>query len=298
MIRDDGIIDLHTHSTASDGQYAPVEVAARAAAAGTKTWALTDHDTVAGLQAAEAAAKALGMRFVPGIELSALLDERRESQREIHVLGHFVDPTHPALRAFEDLLAEHRRTRVQKIVKLLANIGVQVTEEAIVACSGGKTIGRPHVARALLATGVVSSVKEAFDRYLGEGRPAYVGRYRLLAEDAVKMIVEAGGVATLAHPGVSRVNPGELPRLRALGFDGVEAYHPDHPPEQAAKYREAADRAGLVCTAGSDYHGEIVAPDRFLGTSTMQREELERLEARRRPSATPHATSPSVEQGQ
>jgi len=282
MAREDGIIDLHTHSTASDGQYAPAEVAARAAAAGTRTWALTDHDTVAGLEVAAEAAGALGMRFVPGIELSALLDERRDSQREIHVLGHFVDPVHPSLRAFEDLLAEHRRTRVHQIVKLLSGLGVHVTEEAIVACSGGKTIGRPHVARALLVKGAVGSVKEAFDRYLGEGRPAYVGRYRLLAEDAVKMIVLAGGVATLAHPGVSRVNPGELPRLRALGFDGVEAYHPDHPPEQAARYREAADRNGMVCTAGTDYHGEIVAPDRFLGTSSMDPAELGRLEARRR----------------
>jgi predicted metal-dependent phosphoesterase TrpH len=277
MLRDHDIIDLHTHSTASDGQYAPADVAARAARAGTRTWALTDHDTVAGLEGAATAASALGMRFVPGIELSALLDEGRE----VHVLGHFVDPVHVSLRNFEDLLADHRRTRVQKVVKLLAKQGVQVTEDAIVACSGGKTIGRPHVARALLATGAVSSVKEAFDRYLGEGRPAYVGRYRLLAGDAVKLIRGAGGVATLAHPGVSKVNPGEMPRLRALGFDGVEAYHPDQPPEQAARYREAADRAGLVCTAGTDYHGEVVAPDRFLGSSSMAAAELDRLEARR-----------------
>jgi len=276
MIRDDSIIDLHTHSTASDGQYAPAEVAARAAAAGTRAWALTDHDTLAGLEAGAVAARSMGVRFVTGIELSTLLDDR-----EIHILGHFIDPVHPSLRDFEDLLADHRRTRVHQIVKLLAKQGVRVTEAAIVACSGGKTIGRPHVARALLEAGEVSSVKEAFDRYLGEGRPAYVGRYRLLAEDAVKLVRGAGGVATLAHPGISRVNPGELPRLRAMGFDGVEAYHPDQPPEQAARYREAADRAGLVCTAGTDYHGEIVAPGRFLGTSSMAPAELDRLEARR-----------------
>src|SRR5512137_1094722 len=273
MDRDNDIIDLHTHSTASDGQYAPAEVATRAAAVGTLAWALTDHDTVAGLEEGAGAARTLGIRFVPGIELSAFLE-----RREIHILGHFVDPVHRTLRDFEDLLADHRRTRVREIVRLLAENGVSVTEEAIVACSGGKTIGRPHVARAMLATGVVGSVKEAFDRFLGEGQPAYVGRFRLLAEDGVKMIRQAGGVATLAHPGISKVNPGELPRLRALGFDGVEANHPDHPPEQAAKYREAADRAGLVCTAGTDYYGEVVAPDRFLGTSSMAPSELERLE--------------------
>ena len=272
----DEVIDLHSHSTASDGQYDPPEVAARAKAAGVVVWALTDHDTVAGQERAAEAARRHGIRFVPGIELSVFLDNR-----EVHVLGHFIDPSHKILRDFEDMLADNRRGRVREIIRKLAAEGVTVTEEAIVACSGGKTIGRPHVARALMGTGAVASVKEAFDRYLGEGRPAYVGRYRLSAEDAVKLVRSAGGVATLAHPGVSKVNPGELPRLRALGFDGVESAHPDHPPEQAARYREAADRAGLVSTAGSDFHGEIVAPDRFLGSSRMSLAELDRLEARR-----------------
>jgi len=270
------IIDLHTHSTASDGQYTPLEVAARVARAGTKAWALTDHDTVAGLEAAGEAARGLGIRFVPGIELSALLD-----QREVHVLGHFVDPVHPELRAFEDTLADHRRGRVRKIVGLLARSGVTVTEEAIVACSGGKTIGRPHVARAMVEAGAVSTVKEAFDRYLGDGQPAYVGRYRLTAEDAVAMIRRSGGVATLAHPGVSKVQPRELSRLRAMGFDGVEADHPDQPSEQAARYREVAAAVDLVCTAGTDFHGEMISPDRHLGTSRMAVADLARLEARR-----------------
>jgi hypothetical protein len=269
-------IDLHTHSTASDGQYAPSDVARRVAAAGTVAWALTDHDTVAGQEAAAEAARALGIRFVTGIELSVLLDDR-----EIHVLGHFVDPVHPELRSFEDRLADHRRGRVRRIVDLLARQGVHVTEDAIVACSGGKTIGRPHVARAMVEAGAVASVKEAFDRFIGEGRPAYVGRFRLTAEEAVAMIRRAGGVATLAHPGVSKVQPLELKRLRSMGFDGVEAGHPDHPPEQAARYRAEAERAGLVCTAGTDWHGEVVAPDRFLGTSRMATADLDRLAARR-----------------
>jgi predicted metal-dependent phosphoesterase TrpH len=269
-------IDLHTHSTASDGQHAPGEVASRVARAGTVAWALTDHDTVAGLQVAASAARDLGVRFIPGIELSALLDER-----EVHVLGHFIDPVHPELRAFEDKLADHRRGRVRRIVALLAGQGVTVTEEAIVACSGGKTIGRPHVARAMVQAGAVSTVKEAFDRFLGEGRSAYVGRFRLTVADAAAMIRRAGGVATLAHPGVSKIQPRELARLRGLGFDGVEAGHPDHPPEQAARYREEAGRAGMLCTAGTDYHGEVVAPDRFLGTSRMAPSDLDRLEARR-----------------
>src|SRR5512137_316380 len=178
------VIDLHTHSTASDGQHPPAEVAARAAAAGEVAWALTDHDTVAGQEAAAEAARRAGVRFVPGIELSVFLDRNRE----IHVLGHFVDPSHPRLREFEDLLANHRKGRMDRILKALDGLGVHVTMDDVISFSGGKTLGRPHVARAMVAAGAASSVKEAFDRYLGEGKPAYVGRYRLSAEDSVKLV--------------------------------------------------------------------------------------------------------------
>jgi len=271
-----GVIDLHTHSTASDGQYAPAEIAARAAAAGTEVWALTDHDTVAGQEVAGAEARRLGMRFVPGIELSAFLD-----RREIHVLGHFVDPVHPTLRAFEDLLAEHRLRRMEQVVRKLSDLGIQITTASIVSYSGGKTIGRPHVARALQAAGYVATVKEAFDRYLGEGRPAYVPRYRLSAEEAVGLVRGAGGVATLAHPGVSKIERGDLARLRQMAFDGVEVHHPDHVPSQVEKYLRAASELDLVPTAGSDFHGEAISPDRHLGTTTMASGDLERLEGRR-----------------
>ncbi|HTP51473.1 MAG TPA: PHP domain-containing protein [Anaeromyxobacteraceae bacterium] len=272
-----GVIDLHTHSTASDGQYTPADIAGRAAAAGTSVWALTDHDTVAGLEPAALEARRLGMRFVPGIELSVYLD-----QREIHVLGHFVDPAHPTLGRFEDFLAERRRERMEQIIEKLAALGIRIAADDIVRFSGGKTIGRPHVARALVAAGAVETVKEAFDRYLAEGKPAYVGRYRLIAEDAVSLVRGAGGVATLAHPGVSKIERGDLLRLRGMGFDGVEVYHPDHVPSQLEKYGRAAAELDLVATAGSDFHGEAVAPDRSLGTTTMPLEDLERLERRRR----------------
>jgi predicted metal-dependent phosphoesterase TrpH len=133
----------------------------------------------------------------------------------------------------------------------------------------------------MVEAGAVLTVREAFDRFLGDGRPCYVGRFRLTAEDAVAMIRRAGGVATLAHPGPSKVQALELRRLRGMGFDGVEAVHPEHHPEQAARYREVAGTVDLVCTAGTDFHGELVSPDRFLGTSRMSVTELDRLEARR-----------------
>ncbi len=271
-----GVIDLHSHSLASDGQYEPAEVARRARAAGCDVWALCDHDTVAGLAAAGEAARKVNVRLVPGIELSAFLE-----RREIHLLGHFVDPASPTLRDFEDLLAERRRERMRQIVARLAAVGVQVTEEAIERHSGGKTIGRPHVARAIVASGAVGSVKEAFDRFLGEGQPAYVPRYRLEAADAVALVRGAGGTVTIAHPGVSRLEASEVARLAAAGVAGIEVIHPDQNPSVREKYRRAAEANGLVCTAGSDFHGPDVAPDRHLGMVSMTAEALAALERRR-----------------
>ncbi len=272
----DSRIDLHTHSRASDGEFPAAEVAERARAAGLGVWALCDHDTVAGLAEARAAADGLGLRLVPGIELSAFLDAK-----EIHLLGHFIDPAHPSMTEFEDLLAARRRVRMQEIVEKLAPLGVRLRVEDIEKWSGGKTIGRPHVARAIVETGAVSSVKEAFDRFLGEGKPAYVPRYRLEASDAVALVRGAGGTTTVAHPGVSRLERYELGRLRAAGVDGLEVIHVDHVPSQREKYLRIADDLGLVPTAGSDYHGISVAPDRKLGDVTMPPEDLARLEARR-----------------
>jgi predicted metal-dependent phosphoesterase TrpH len=271
-----GIIDLHSHSLASDGQFTPAEVASRARAAGCSVWALCDHDTVAGLEAAAAAAREVNVRLVPGIELSAFLE-----RHEIHLLGHFVDPDSRTLRDFEDLLAARRRERMDQMVERLGALGVHVTAEAIEKHSGGKTIGRPHVARAIVETGAVATVKEAFDRFLGEGKPAYVQRYRLEAADAVGLVRGAGGTVTIAHPGVSRLEVGEVARLAAAGVVGIEVIHPDQNPSVREKYQRAATAHGLVCTAGSDFHGPDISPDRHLGMVSMTPEALEVLERRR-----------------
>ncbi len=269
-------IDLHSHSRASDGEFSPAEVAVRAHAAGLRVWSLCDHDTVAGLDEAQTAAEGLGIRFVPGIELSAFLHGH-----EIHLLGHFVDPEHPALGRFEDFLAEHRRKRIAKITARLAGLGVHLRPEEIEKWSGGKTLGRPHVARAILETGAVATVKEAFDRFLGEGRPAYVGRFRLHSRDAVELVRGAGGTITVAHPGISGLRRRELEHLRAAGVAGLEVHHADHDPGTRERLLRWAEKLDLVPTAGSDYHGETVAPDRHLGDVTMPAEDLARLEARR-----------------
>lgn len=272
----DGKIDLHSHSRASDGEYPAAEVAARARAAGLSVWALCDHDTVAGLAPAAEAAGRLGVRLVPGIELSAFL-----GTKEIHVLGHFVDPVHPTLTAFEDKLAEHRRWRVGEIVKRLEALNVHVRAEDIERWSGGRTIGRPHVARAILEKGYVATIREAFDRFLGEGQPAYVGRYRLEVSDAVALVRGAGGTATIAHPAVSRLDRRELERARAAGVTGLEVHHADHDPGTRERLLRIAEELGMVPTAGSDFHGETISPDRHLGDVTMPEEDLARLEATR-----------------
>jgi hypothetical protein len=270
------VIDLHSHSTASDGQYPAAQVAERAAAAGLSVWALTDHDSVGALDVAQEAALARGLRFVPGIELSVQFD-----RREVHVLGHFIDPMSDSLRRFEDLMAEKRRVRMGEIIQKLATLAVALTPDEIEKFSGGKTLGRPHVARAMVDKGVVATVKEAFDRFLGEGRPAYVGRYRLTVQEAADLVRGAGGTATIAHPGLSKVERGDLERMKGWGLVGVETQHPDHNPSVREKYLRIANELDLVPTAGSDFHGEAVAPGRHLGEESMTEEGLARLEARR-----------------
>src|SRR5512133_825195 len=270
------IIDIHTHSLASDGEYVASDLADRAAASGLTVWGLCDHDTVAGLEAGASAAREHAIRFVPGIELSAFLDKR-----EIHLLGHFVDPVHESLRKFEDFLADRRRERMVAIIEKLRQVGISVRAEQIERHSGGKTIGRPHVAKAIVEVGGASTVREAFDLFIGEGRPAYVQRYRLEAADAVALVRGAGGTVTVAHPGVTGLERGELVRLRAAGIVGLEAVHPDHNPSVREKYAKLAAELGFVPTAGSDYHGGSVSPDRQLGAVTMTAEALARLESLR-----------------
>lgn len=271
-----GVIDLHSHSTASDGAFRPAQVAEQAAAAWLAVWALTDHDSVAGIPEAAEAAASRGLRLVAGIELSTFID-----QREIHVLGHFLDPGSRAIRDFEDLLAEKRRVRMGEIIQKLAAVGVAVLPEDIEKYAGGKTLGRPHVARALVEHGHASSVKEAFDRWLGDGKPAFVPRFRLEARDAIALIRGAGGVATVAHPGLSKVERGDLQRMKEWGLGGVEVSHPEQNPSVREKYRKLCGELDLVPTAGSDYHGEAVAPGRHFGDCSMAPAELVALEARR-----------------
>lgn len=271
------MIDLHSHTTASDGQYAPHEQVALAAKAGVTVLAVTDHDTVAGLDACDAAAKAHGMRLVPGIELSCL-----HQRREVHVLGHFIDRSNAALGAYARQLIDERSKRMELMVQKLVAQGVPVTVEQVQALAGDAPLTRPHLARVLVELRVCTSTKEAFDRFLGDGRSAWAPRFELSVESAISLIHGAGGTATIAHPGSSRVNRLELEQMAKAGLDGLETIHRDHPPSQREQFQKWASELGLCSTAGSDFHGEKVAPDRYFGSVGMDPAQFAALERRAR----------------
>lgn len=270
------MIDLHSHTTASDGQYPPREQVALAARAGVTVLAVTDHDTVAGLAECDAAARDLGLRLVAGIELSCALH-----RREVHILGHFIDPTHEAVLAYVARLAIERASRMQSMIDRLVALNVPVTLEHVQHLANGASLTRPHLARALVELKVCSSVKEAFSRFLGDGRPAAVQRFETTVEQGIALIHQAGGTATIAHPGSSRVHKLELERMTKAGLDGIETIHRDHPPSQRELFERWAQEFKLEPTAGSDFHGPAVAPDRFFGSVSMSPAGFARLEARR-----------------
>jgi predicted metal-dependent phosphoesterase TrpH len=270
------MIDLHSHTTASDGQYPPHEQVAKAAKAGVTVLAVTDHDTVAGLEACTLEANKHGMRLVPGIEISCM-----HHRREVHILGHFIDPMNARLGAYATQLITEREKRMELMVQKLVGQGVPVTVAQVQSLAGDAPLTRPHLARVLVELRICTSTKEAFDRFLGDGRSAWVPRFEMTVADAIELIHAAGGTATVAHPGSSRVNRLEVETMARSGLDGIEVVHRDHPPSQRELFAKWADELGLCCTAGSDFHGEKVAPDRHFGSVAMDPAQFARLEARR-----------------
>lgn len=267
-----GLVDLHLHSTASDGSRAPADVVRAAHAAGLAAIALTDHDTVAGLPEARAAAATLGIRVVNGVELSAV-----EGESETHVLGLHLQDTSVLERGLGELRAMRGR-RAARIVELLQSQGVQVTIDDVLQQAGSGAIGRPHVARALVADGWAVDVRDAFDRYLAAGRPAYVAKDQLGMRDAIAMIHAAGGIAVLAHPGAAATRE-RLEALLALGLDGVEVRHPSHSPQEIARIRALAEQLGVLPSGGSDWHGASDGP-RTIGMMHVPMDWLARQDER------------------
>ena len=248
--------DLHSHSNASDGTTPPADVMARAAAAGLDVIALTDHDTVAG-HAEAAAALPSGLTLLPGMELSC-----RRDGHSVHMLAYLFDPAHAELAAELARITGSRVSRARAMVARLAELGVPVTWEQVSEIAGGGVVGRPHIARALAAAGVVATPADAFSPdWIGAGGRAYVSRYALDPSRAIALVRAAGGVTVLAHPrGAGRgwAIPDEvIAELAAAGLTGVEINHPQQDEEQRQRLRALARELGLVPSGGSDDHGEL-----------------------------------------
>ncbi|HEX5386245.1 MAG TPA: PHP domain-containing protein [Gemmatimonadales bacterium] len=271
------IVDLHVHSTASDGELTPQAVVARAAGAGLAAMALTDHDTVAGVPVAEAEGARLGVRVVGGCEFSVAAP-----WGEMHVLGYFLPADSPELEAFLVRCRADRARRGRAMVDKLHRAGVVVSEADVLAEADGGAVGRPHVARALVRRGQVASVGDAFDRYLARGRPAFVEKTLPAFAEVATLVHSVGGVVSAAHL-KDRANRSFLARLRAAGLDAVETRHPSHDGEQRARITDLALELGLLRTGGSDWHGDPAGDETHgaLGSQQVPLEWLGRLEAAR-----------------
>jgi len=253
------IADMHCHSTASDGVDSPTRVVERAKAAGLKFLALTDHDTLDGVSEATEAGRRLGIRIIPGTELTCYI-----GKQELNILAYGVDPASESLAAHCRAFVRARQDRALLIGDKLAALGVPVDMEAVVAGCDGGVVGRPHVAKALVAAGYVSTLQQAFDKYLANGGPADVPKMTVSPEFVIRVIHEAGGIAVIAHPGIW--NQYELIKdLRAMGLDGVECWHSGHSEQDSDRLETIADDLGMLKTGGSDCHGKLGERQELLG---------------------------------
>ena len=270
------MIDLHTHTTASDGRCTPAELVARASAAGVTVLSVTDHDTVAACEAVAAACAGAGIEFVPGIEITAV-----RSGADVHVLGYFLDPRSASLRAFLSEQRHQRVDRIRRIVARLAGHGLHLDADALLRPAlddPSRSVGRPWVARAMVAAGYVASTDVAFSAWLSRGRPGFVPREGAGPEDVIARIHDAGGIASMAHPGLLKRDDW-IPPLAEAGLDAIEAYHTDHGPDDTARYLALAAQLTLAVSGGSDYHADESHGAPRPGMTSLPREEFERLRA-------------------
>ena len=263
------ICDLHTHSTASDGQYTPSELAALVRRRGAEAWALTDHDTTDGVAEAMRVGEALGLRVIPGIELSA------KEYHTFHILGYAYNPADAGLARLCAAMKKSRDEREQRIVDYLAANGMPLTLAEVGEIAGGNIIGRPHFAQAMVLRGYVGSNREAFDRWLDtEDYHAQVAYVKPSARECVETIKAAGGKASLAHPYQIGVDDGALEtivrELVGYGLDAIECFYPKFTPEMQAFYLHLTEKYGLHATGGSDFHGERVKPDVSLAAVPLE----------------------------
>ncbi|MBA7634110.1 3',5'-nucleoside bisphosphate phosphatase [subsurface metagenome] len=266
-------VDLHIHSTASDGHLSPAEIIHHAAERGLSVIALTDHDSVDGITSALAAAKAFPkLKVIPGVEISTEI-----AQGDVHVLGYFIDYTDRELQVKLAGLRDSRLKRAKGMLAKLKNLGIHIDWERVREIAGTGSIGRPHIAQIMLEKGYITSLKEAFDKYIGRGGPAYVEREKMTPAEAVELILKANGLPVLAHPFTAN-NPERLiVELMASGLIGIEAYYKDYTADKISSLVSLADKYGLIATGGSDYHGLDIANETMIGGVDIPMEAAEQL---------------------
>jgi len=254
-------VDLHLHTTASDGSLTPKQIVEHAARLNLETIAISDHDTVNGIDEALLAGNKLGIEVIPAVELSSKYDSR-----DMHVLGYFIDYKSDKLHLSLKFLRKARTQRAQEIVECLQEYGIDITFDEVIESAGKAAVGRPHIARLLLAKNYVSSIGDAFRNYLKRGAPCFLEKFVYPIEEAISIIHEAGGIAVFAHPGLARLDDHILEFVE-MGLDGIEAYHSEHTPETVDRYLKLAGEHGLVATGGSDCHGPVSTHGLRLGTT-------------------------------
>jgi predicted metal-dependent phosphoesterase TrpH len=268
------VIDLHLHTTASDGLCDPAQLVDLAWRAGIRTMSVTDHDTVAGLEECESAATASGISFVPGIEITAV-----HEGRDVHVLGYFIDRHNAAMAEF---LERQRTDRVRRVVEMadkLADLGKPIDRDALRVPRAGRSVGRPLVAKALVKAGHAADVRQAFEQLIGEGKPAFMSRRGPSPSEVIGIINRAGGIASLAHPGLLKRDE-LIAGMIDAGMTALECFHSDHDAATTHHYLALADRHGALVSGGSDYHCDKERRKAAFGTIALPQERFDKLKAR------------------
>jgi predicted metal-dependent phosphoesterase TrpH len=267
------LVDLHVHSTASDGRLTPEAVVRKAAELGLKVISLTDHDSIAGVVPALKAAKEFpGLTFIPGVEISTdLLDG------EAHILGYFIDYTDAALEQALQKFRDSRFNRGRKMVEKLATLGINIDWARVREIAGDGAIGRPHIARAMLEKGYITTFEEAFQKYIDHGGPAYVEREKMTPAEAVALVVRSRGLPVLAHPFTVKDPEAMVRQLKPAGLVGIEAYYKDNTPEATSATLNLAEKYGLIPTGGTDYHGIGDGKEVMIGGVEVPLSAVERL---------------------
>jgi predicted metal-dependent phosphoesterase TrpH len=265
-------IDLHLHSTASDGRYTPTQLVELALQKELRAIALTDHDTTDGIEEALSAAQQAGLTVIPGVEISTNVS----GDLELHILGYYIDHRHVPLQKRLQGLRESRLVRAREILRLLAKAGLPLPWERVLAMAGHGSIGRPHIAQAMVEAHYVNSVENAFRLYIGKGGPAYVERHKLAPGDAITLVRQAGGVPVLAHP--SQVTE-YIPSLVRAGLAGLEVYYNGYEEAEKQSLAKLASKHGLIATGGSDFHGPGITSAAELGQVGVPWSAVEQLQA-------------------